>query len=113
MALPAYSVEAALVDVLAGARNPIVEVRGCVLLVSGGLLKFPPTEGRAVCETAFVLRDGPVEGRALVLSRDFVLESDVRAVVAGVPVRGVDAFELAEEPTAFVGDFVGDCNSVS
>lgn len=34
---------------------------------------------------------------------DFVLESEVLAVVAGVPVRGVDAAELAED-MAFVGD---------
>ena len=48
-----------------------------------------------------------MDGLPAVLSLDFVLESDVLAVVAGVPVRGVDAPELAEE-IAFVGDFVGD-----
>lgn len=56
---------------------------------------------------------GPIDIRALVLSRDLLLESDVRAVVAGVPVRGVDAFELAEDIGALVGDFVGDCHCIS
>ena len=50
---------------------------------------------------------GAIDCGPVVLSLDFALESDVRAV-AGVPVRGVDAAELAEE-TAFVGDLVGDC----
>lgn len=50
---------------------------------------------------------GAIDGRLAVLSLDFVLESDVRAVVAGVPVRGVDVVELAED-MPFVGDFVGD-----
>ena len=48
-----------------------------------------------------------MDGLPVVLSLDLVLESEVLAVVAGVPVRGVDAAELAEE-TAFVGDLVGD-----
>lgn len=54
-------------------------------------------------------RGGAMEGRLLVLSRDLTLESDVRFVVVGVPVRGVVAVELAPEPRALVGDFVGDC----
>lgn len=54
-----------------------------------------------------------MDGRALVLSRDLLLESEVRAVVAGVPVLGVDAFELAEDAPAFVGDFAGDYRCIS
>lgn len=50
---------------------------------------------------------GATDALPAVLSLDFVLESEVLAVVAGVPVRGVDAAELAEE-AAFVGDLVGD-----
>lgn len=56
---------------------------------------------------------GPIDGRALVLNRDLLLESEVRAVVAGVPVLGVDAFELVEETAAFVGDFAGDYRRTS
>jgi hypothetical protein len=48
----------------------------------------------------------------VVLSLDLVLESDVLAVVAGVPVRGVEAVELADD-MALVGDLVGDCTEVS
>jgi len=51
---------------------------------------------------------GPIRGLLVVLERDLVLESDVRAVVAGVPVRGVDVDELAADCVGFVGDFVGD-----
>jgi hypothetical protein len=54
---------------------------------------------------------GAIDARPVVLSRDLVLESEVRAVVAGVPVRGVDALELAED-MPFVGDFDGDCSSM-
>ena len=50
---------------------------------------------------------GAIDARPVMLSLDFVLESDVLAVVAGVPVRGVDAAELAED-MAFVGDLDGD-----
>jgi hypothetical protein len=50
---------------------------------------------------------GAMDALPVVLSLDFVLESDVLAVVAGVPVRGVDAAELADE-ICFVGDLVGD-----
>jgi hypothetical protein len=104
---PTRSVGFVFDAVLGGARAPapIVDVRGCVLLVADALFKAPPMEGR---DAGFVLGGGPIEGRAPVLNRDFVLESEVLAVVAGVPVRGVDAFELAEETVAFVGDFVGD-----
>lgn len=55
---------------------------------------------------------GAIEVLPVVLSLDFVLESDVLAVVAGVPVLGVEAAELAED-TALVGDLVGDCDYVS
>lgn len=51
---------------------------------------------------------GPMRGLPVVLERDFALESDVRAVVAGVPVRGVEVDELTEDWGGFVGDFVGD-----
>jgi hypothetical protein len=102
---PTRSVGVVFDAVLGGARAPIVDVRGCVLLVAGALFKAPPMEVRDV---DLVLVGGPIEGRAPVLNRDFVLESEVLAVVAGVPVRGVDAFELAEETVTFVGDFVGD-----
>ena len=51
---------------------------------------------------------GPIEGRLLVLSRDLTLESEVRALVVGVPVRGVEAPELLLEASGLVGDFVGD-----
>lgn len=51
---------------------------------------------------------GPIRILPVVLERDLVLESDVRAVVAGVPVRGVEVDELAEDWVGFVGDFVGD-----
>lgn len=51
---------------------------------------------------------GPIRGLPDVLERDLVLESEVRAVVAGVPVRGVEADELAEDWVGLVGDFVGD-----
>ena len=50
---------------------------------------------------------GAMDVLPAVLSLDFVLESEVLAVVAGVPVRGVEAAELAEE-AALVGDLVGD-----
>ena len=51
---------------------------------------------------------GAIEGRPFMLKRDFALESEVRLVVAGVPVRGVEAAELAEDRAVLVGDFVGD-----
>lgn len=57
---------------------------------------------------ARVVGGGGIEGLELILNLDFVLESDVLAVVAGVLVLGVDAAELVEECTGFVGDFVGD-----
>lgn len=50
---------------------------------------------------------GAIDALPAVLNLDFELESEVLAVVAGVPVRGVDAAELAED-AAFVGDLVGD-----
>lgn len=102
---PARSVEADVVAGRANGRVLLVEGRGCVLPTGGALLEGPPTGGRDADLTDV---DGPMDSRALVLSRDLVLESEVRAVVAGVPVRGVDAFELAEEIVVFVGDFVGD-----
>ena len=52
---------------------------------------------------------GGIDARPVVLGLDFVLESEVRAVVAGVPVRGVEAGELAGD-IALVGDLEGDCN---
>lgn len=56
---------------------------------------------------------GPIKVLPVVLNLDFVLESDVRAVVAGVPVRGVEALEVVEEGTILVGDFVGDYTSMA
>ena len=50
---------------------------------------------------------GPMDVLPEVLNLDFALESEVLAVVAGVPVRGVEAAELAED-MGFVGDLVGD-----
>jgi hypothetical protein len=87
---------------------PIVDVRvfvGGTALFNGLLI-----DGRGA---HFVVGGGPIDVRPLVLNRDLLLESDVRAVVAGVPVRGVEAFELAEETGAFVGDFVGDYQYIS
>jgi hypothetical protein len=55
---------------------------------------------------------GAIEVRPVVLSLDLVLESDVRVVVAGVPVLGVDVAELADD-MPFVGDFVGDCQELA
>ena len=97
-----------VVGLVTGGREPIVEVRD----LTGGatLCKGLLIDGR---DADFVVVGGPIDVRALVLSRDLSLESEVRAVVAGVPVRGVDAFELAEETAAFVGDFVGDCICIS
>jgi len=41
------------------------------------------------------------------------LESEVLAVVVvGVVVRGVEAAELAEDASGFVGDLVGDCSNL-
>lgn len=45
------------------------------------------------------------------LNRDLTLESEVRAVVVGVAVRGVEVAELVEDAKGFVGDFVGDCHT--
>jgi hypothetical protein len=71
-------------------------------------LAAPPIDGLALWLAVFVgAGGGAIEGRPITLILDFVLESEVRAVVAGVPVRGVDAAELAED-IALVGDLVGD-----
>ena len=57
------------------------------------LPKAVPIDGR---DRVFVLGGGggPIDGRPLILRRDFALEFDVRAVVAGVAVRGEDWPEL-------------------
>jgi hypothetical protein len=85
-----------------------MEARGCVERLLDGLGGAPPTdclfELLMLALTAEV--GGPMLGLPATLNLDFVLESEVRAVVAGVPVRGVDVAELTEE--AFVGDFVGE-----
>jgi hypothetical protein len=73
----------------------------------------PAKDCRVVLVTAFFgAGGGAIDGRPVVLSRDFALESEVLVVVAGVPVRGVEVAELAED-TALVGDLVGDCSVVS
>lgn len=51
---------------------------------------------------------GPINVLPVALSLDLVLESDVRAVVAGVPLLEVAVVEFADDGTTFVGDFVGD-----
>jgi hypothetical protein len=56
----------------------------------------------------FVDAGGPIKDLPFMLCLDFVLESDVRAVVAGVLVLGVEAAEPVEEGASFVGDLVGD-----
>lgn len=55
---------------------------------------------------------GAIDALPVVLNLDFVLESEVLAVVAGVPVRGVEVVELAED-MPLVGDLVGDCCWIS
>jgi hypothetical protein len=73
----------------------------------------PPIEARGTGETALRGPEGgAIEVRPVVLNPDFVLESEILAVVAGVPVRGVEEVELAEE-IALEGDLVGDCNHKS
>jgi hypothetical protein len=67
----------------------------------------PPIDGLAAGVVFLGAGGGAIEVRPVVLNLDFVLESDVLAVVAGVLVRGVEAAELADD-TPFVGDFVGD-----
>ena len=53
------------------------------------LPKAVPIDGRA-WDLAFGGGGGPMDGRPLILRRDFALEFDVLAVVVGVAVRGED-----------------------
>lgn len=91
--------------------EPVIDCRGGtevgLVIVD---LKAPPIDCLPVAVVAVLEVDagGPIRGRPVILERDFVLESDVRAVVAGVPVRGVEADELTEDGAGLVGDFVGD-----
>jgi hypothetical protein len=95
-------------------REPARDCRVCIEL---GLAETgftaPPTKDClfAVALLRLVVLGGAIESLPAVLSLDLVLESDVRAVVAGVPVRGVEPVELAMEGLGLVGDFVGDCES--
>ena len=68
----------------------------------------PPIEVLELLNCAFVTGGGAIDALPLMLALDFALESDVRFVVAGVPVLGVDVAELAGEYVVFVGDFTGD-----
>ena len=81
----------------------------CALLRVVALFATPEMDWRGAFAIAGFAVGGAIEGRLLVLSRDFALESEVRAVaVVGVVVRGVEAAELVEDGRGFVGDFVGD-----
>ncbi len=91
--------------------EPPIDARGCFDdgLAVPVFIGPPPIDSLLVW--AFVLLvvlGGPILGRPAILSLDFALESEVRAVVAGVPVRGVDVPELLEGGGGLVGDFVGD-----
>ena len=55
-----------------------------------------------------VVEGGPISVLPPILDLDFELESEVLAVVAGVPVRGVEAVELTDGGAGFAGGFVGD-----
>jgi hypothetical protein len=92
-------------------REPASDCRDCVEvgLVFAPLAMPPPIDCLLVGAPArVVVEGGPMRDFPVVLNLDLVLESDVRAVVAGVPVRGVEAAELAEDSAGFVGDLVGD-----
>jgi hypothetical protein len=91
--------------------EPTTDGRGCIDigLAVTGFTGPPPIDGLLVWALVlFPVLGGPILGRPAILSLDFVLESEVRAVVAGVPVRGVDVLELVEGGAGFVGDLVGD-----
>jgi hypothetical protein len=89
-------------------RDEAMEARGCVERLTDALGVAPAMDCLLVLLVIglTVGAGGPILGLPTTLNLDFVLESDVRAVVAGVPVRGVDVPELTED--AFVGDLVGD-----
>lgn len=94
-------------------RGPANDCRDCIEvgLVDNGFTAPPAKDCRLATELdRVVVLGGAIDGLPAVLSRDRVLESEVRAVVAGVPVRGVDPVELAIEGAGFVGDLVGDCD---
>lgn len=55
-----------------------------------------------------VVAGGPMSVLPPILDLDLELESEVLAVVAGVPVRGVDAVELTEGGAVLAEGFVGD-----
>lgn len=91
--------------------EPASNCRGCIEegLVKTGLTGPPLSECLLAFEIGrFVTGGGPIEDFPVVLSLDLVLESEIRAVVAGVVVRGVEAVELADESAGFEGDLVGD-----
>ena len=88
-----------------------MDERGCTeeVLAIAAFGGAPPIDGLLIwAAVLFVVVGGPMLGRPAMLSLDFTLESDVRAVVAGVVVRGVEAAELVDGGAGFVGDFVGD-----
>lgn len=95
-------------------RELAAAVRVCVDpgLVAEDLPRLPPpppVDCLAADKLALLVEaGGAMRGFPAVLNLDFELESDVRAVVAGVPVRGVEVVELADDGVGFVGDFVGD-----
>jgi hypothetical protein len=93
--------------------GPASDCRGWteVGLVETGLTGPPLIDCLFAFELArIVVGGGPITDLPVVLGLDLVLESDVRAVVAGVVVRGVEAVELADEIAGFEGDLVGDCS---
>lgn len=94
-------------------RDPDKDCREVVDDGLGAVRETTPAEGLGADDAGFAgAVGGPIEVLPVTLRRDLVLESDVRAVVAGVIVRGVEVAELAEE-TALVGDLVGDCDCIS
>ena len=73
----------------------------------------PARDWRGCLDIIVFVAGGPIEGRLAALSRDLTLESDVRAVVVGVLVLGVEAAELEIEEGRFVGDLVGDWHALA
>lgn len=85
------------------------------MVFAGGtldLLAPPAIDGRDVCEAG--LAGGPIDVRLppmLGRGLDIVMEGFL-VLVLGVPVRGVEALEVAAD-SCFVGDLVGDYTVVS
>ena len=86
----------------------VVDVGSMEGLETEGWPTEPARDWRGCFDAAVFVAGGPIEGRLATLSRDLTLESDVRAVVVGVLVLGVEAAELEMEEGRFVGDLVGD-----